>query len=70
MPVSQGIDDFITNLRPNPVCGICIAEGIGMTDASVQSVEITSALGTSGDFIQARGRCSLCGKDTDVIRRY
>ena len=70
MPVSQGIDDFITKHRPDPVCKNCIADGVGMTEDMLQSVEITSALGTSGDFIQERGRCSLCKKLTEVIRRF
>lgn len=69
MPVSQGIDDFITKHRPSPVCRTCIAEGVGMAGHTIQSVEITRALGTSGDFIQGLGQCSVCRKNTEVIRR-
>ncbi len=68
--VSQGIDDFISRHRPKPVCERCILGGVGMPDDAIRSAEITRALATSGDFVQERGECSLCGIVTNVIRRF
>lgn len=69
MPASQSIDDFITKHRPQPVCQSCIAGGVGMTDDALCSQEISAALATSGDFIRGWGRCSVCAKESSVIKR-
>ena len=70
MVESQQIDDFISRHRPHAVCGACIALGSGMDATAIRTGEIAAALGSSGDFKQEFGRCALCEKNVEVIRRY
>jgi len=65
----QEINDFITGHRPKPVCNKCIAHGLGLTNDTAHPAQITGALATTSDFIQAPGTCSICQGNKKVIAR-
>ncbi len=69
MIASKPIDDFLTSLRPHAVCERCIATSVGMEADALRSDRIAQELGTSGDFTQEAGTCSICLAETSVIRR-
>ena len=64
----QEVNDFITKHRPKPVCNKCIAQGLGWRNDAAHPAQITGALSTTSDFVQERGRCSICGDTKQVIR--
>lgn len=69
MSVPQRINDFITKLRPSPVCNKCIANGVGLTNDAAHPAQITGALATTNDFVQEGGTCTICKGNKKVIRR-
>ena len=69
MSVPHRINDFITRKKPELVCNRCIANGIGLTNATAHPAQITGALATTSDFVQETGICSLCRSSKKVIRR-
>ena len=69
MSVPQRVNDFITSLRPEPVCNRCIAKGAGLTNDAAHPAQVTKALATTSDFSQENGVCSICKADKKVIRR-
>jgi hypothetical protein len=69
LSVPQRINDFITKLRPAPVCNKCIADGLGLVNTGAHPAQVTGALATTSDFAQGQGECSICKSDKKVIRR-
>jgi len=68
MSVPQRINDFITAKKPNAVCNMCIADGLGMINKAAHPAQVTGALATTSDFIQEQGQCALCKTNKKVIR--
>lgn len=67
MLVAQIVNDFISAHHPDPVCDGCIVKGAKLYQPA-QAGQITTALGTTSDFVREAGTCSLCGADRKVIR--
>lgn len=67
MLVAQIVNDFITLHYPEAVCDGCIVKGAKLYQPA-QAGQITTALGTTSDFVRAAGVCSLCGAERKVIR--
>jgi hypothetical protein len=67
LSVPQKINDYITSLRPEPVCNKCIAKGVGLTNDAAHPAQITKALATTSDFTQESGTCSVCKDEKKVI---
>jgi hypothetical protein len=69
LSVPQRINDFVTSKRPAAVCNKCIADGLGLANKGAHPAQVTGALATTNDFVQARGICSLCNENKLVINR-
>lgn len=67
MLVAQRVNDWITEQRPKPVCDTCIVQGLNLTQQA-HAAQITTALGTTSDFIRAKGVCSICKNERMVIK--
>lgn len=67
MLVAQIVNAFITEHHPAPVCDGCIVKGAKLYQPA-QAGQITTALGTTSDFVRDMGDCSICGAHRKVIR--
>ncbi len=67
MTVAEKINSYIRQHWPDSICDGCIARELDLAKPHAQ--QITSALGTTRDFIREDGICSMCGKEKRVTRR-
>ncbi len=68
MTVAEKINSYVRQHWPDSFCDGCIARELDL--AKPQHVQpITSALGTTRDFVREDGVCEMCGKGKKVIRR-
>jgi ribosomal protein S14 len=65
--VAQLVNEFISAHHPEPVCDGCIVKGAKLYQPA-QAGQITTALGTTTDFVRELGECSICGAQRKVIR--
>lgn len=66
--ITQRIDEFVSNGRPDPFCDDCIAAALVFCRAA-ESRSVTEALGSTGDFSRQQDICSGCDEPKMVIRR-
>ncbi len=64
MFIAQKINDFVTARQPSAVCDECIGKALNL---STQTSQMTSALGTTSDFVRDKGICSICKTKKVVI---
>ncbi len=67
MIVAEKINSYITANAPSAFCDGCITSTLGLTK-SQHAQQITSALGTTRDFVRENGICDTCGKQKKVTR--
>ncbi len=68
MIVAEQINLYLTQHSPNTFCDGCIARELSLMKPQ-QAQQITSALGTTRDFVREAGVCEICGRGKKVIRR-
>ena len=68
MLVAERVHTFISEKRPDQVCDPCIAQALSLS-RQARATPITTALGTTGDFVRSRGKCAICGHQRTVIQR-
>jgi hypothetical protein len=66
MLVAKRIHNLII-AHGEPICDGCIAEALHLT-AHAHTAQITAALGTTPDFSQERGKCSVCKNERAVVQ--
>ncbi len=68
MIIAEQINLYLTRHAPNTFCDGCIARELDLRQPQ-HAQQITSALGTTRDFIREDGICEMCGGQKMVIRR-
>jgi len=68
MTIAEQINLYLTQHSPNTFCDGCIARELSLTKPQ-HAQQVTSALGTTRDFVRDDGVCEMCGRGKKVIRR-
>ncbi len=68
MTIAEQINLYLTQHSPNTFCDGCIARELSLTKPQ-HAQQVTSALGTTRDFVRDAGVCEMCGRGKKVIRR-
>jgi len=66
--ITQRVDEFVSDGRPEPFCDDCIAAALEFCQADEARL-VTEALGSTGDFSRIQDQCSGCEEPKLVIRR-
>lgn len=66
--ITKRVDEFLTSGRPQSFCDDCIALALAFSHSD-ESISITGALESTGDFDRGRDMCSECQEPKMVIRR-
>lgn len=66
--ITQRVDEFVSDGRPEPFCDDCIAAALEFCHPE-ESRSVTEALASTGDFDRKQDQCSGCQEPKMVIRR-
>ena len=65
--ISERVNAFLTQEAPRAFCDDCIAQRLQLSRRQ-QAHRVTSALGTTTNFLREDGACSICGQIKKVTR--